>query len=91
MAIGTYLQKPTQFQCVQWDGTNSTDVNTALSAVGWSFTVASGTGTAHTPFGGSFTVDVDTWIVVGGGSAQFLSASDFTSGYVAGSSWAVAP
>ena len=92
MAIVTYLQRPTPWQCVQWGGANLPDVQDVLSASGWSFTVdGDGNGIAHTPFGSSIPVDTTTWVLSGNGSVQFLDDASFTAQYIAGSVWAVEP
>lgn len=92
MAVATYLIRPQQWQCVQWDGTNSTDVTTVLTSVGWTFTVdGSGNGTAHSPMGYSLPVATDSWVVAGNGTVQIVAAAAFAATYVQGSTWQVAP
>ena len=92
MAVGTYLERPEQWQCAQWDGTNSVDITTVLASVSWSWSVdGSGNGNARTPFGGSIPVAVGTWVIAGNGSPQFLSDVQFAAQFVSGSSWAVSP
>lgn len=91
MAVSTFLQRPTPWLCVQWDGANSTDVSQVLTSVGWSWSVVDGVGTARNAFGNAIPVPTGMWVVSGNGSAQFLDGASFTAQFVAGSSWAVAP
>ena len=92
MAVSIYLEKPTQWQCVQWNGGNSADVSTVLSSVGWSWTTdSSNNGTAHTPFGGSVAVAMNTWVIAGNGSPQFLDNTTFGQQFTQGSTWQVVP
>lgn len=85
----TYLLRPTQFQAIQWDGTNASAVNALLQPFGWSFSASNG-GEAHSPFGSTFPLAVTEWAVTNGAFLA-VSASDFESQYVAGSSWAIVP
>lgn len=92
MSVANYLQRPTQYKCAKWDGTNQADITEILTAVNWSFTVdGQGNGTAHTPFGGTVPVADGTWVISGNGSPQFLADEDFTAQFVAGSTWSVVP
>lgn len=91
MAVSTYLQRPIQWSCAQWNGSNSADITAVLTAVGWSWSVVNGVGTAQTPFGSSIPVQTGTWVMSGNGAAQFLDAAQFAARFVAGSSWSVAP
>lgn len=92
MSVTNYLERPTVWQCAQWDGTNNADMSTVLTAVGWSWTTdASGAGYAVTPTGGQVEIVTGTWIATGGGSIQFLDATAFPGKFTPGSAWAVAP
>jgi len=92
MAVTTYLARPQQWQCVQWDGTNSTDVTTVLTSVGCTFTDdGAGNGTAHSPMGYSLPVPSGSWVMAGNGTFQILTDTSFAANYVQGSIWQVAP